>query len=65
VADVTVKVEDDSGNSASGRGMKRDIVVASVEAIVAGTNALLAKKLESAGSETAPVRSTTEPIEGV
>ena len=26
--------------------MKRDIVVASVEAIVAGTNALLAKKLE-------------------
>ena len=40
VADVTVKVEDDAGNSASGRGMKRDIVVASVEAIVAGTNAL-------------------------
>ncbi|MDA4122397.1 MAG: 2-isopropylmalate synthase [Thaumarchaeota archaeon] len=46
VADVTVRVEDDSGNEASGRGMKRDIVVASVEAIVAGTNVLLAKKLD-------------------
>ena len=29
--------------------MKRDIVVASVEAIVAGTNALLAKKAEASG----------------
>ena len=46
VADVTVKVEDDAGNTASGRGLKRDIVVASVEAIVAGTNALLAKKAD-------------------
>jgi 2-isopropylmalate synthase len=47
IADVTVKVEDERGNSASGRGMKNDIVVASVEAIVAGINALLAKKPES------------------
>jgi 2-isopropylmalate synthase len=43
-ADVSVKIEDRSGNTASGRGMKRDIVVASVEAIVTGINALLAKK---------------------
>jgi 2-isopropylmalate synthase len=47
VADVTVKVEDDGGNFASGRGMKKDIVVASVEAIVASINALLAKKADS------------------
>ena len=53
VADVTVKVEDDTGLTASGRGMKRDIVVASVEAIVRGTNALLAKKLESAAVDVA------------
>jgi 2-isopropylmalate synthase len=65
VADVTVKVEDDAGNSASGRGMKRDIVVASVEAIVAGTNALLAKKLESAGSEPAPAKAAAGAIEGI
>lgn len=65
VADVTVKLEDDAGNTASGRGMKRDIVVASVEAIVAGTNALLAKKLETSGSEKTPTQSTTGPIEGV
>jgi 2-isopropylmalate synthase len=65
VADVTVKVEDDAGNTASGRGMKRDIVVASVEAIVAGTNALLAKKLESSGAPSAPAQSPAEAIEGV
>ncbi|MDA4137079.1 MAG: 2-isopropylmalate synthase [Thaumarchaeota archaeon] len=65
VADVTVKVEDDSGNEASGRGMKRDIVVASVEAIVAGTNALLAKKLESSGSRPAPAETAAGAIEGI
>jgi 2-isopropylmalate synthase len=65
VADVTVKVEDDAGNFASGRGMKRDIVVASVEAFVAGTNALLAKKLEAAGSEPAPAEKAAGTIEGV
>jgi 2-isopropylmalate synthase len=63
VADVTVKVEDDAGNSASGRGMKRDIVVASVEAIVAGTNALLAKKLDS--GDAAPAENAIGAIEGV
>ncbi len=42
-ADVTVRVEDTYDNMASGRGMKKDIVVASVEAIVNGINALLAK----------------------
>jgi 2-isopropylmalate synthase len=42
-ADVTVKVEDTFNNTASGRGMKKDIVVGSVEAIVNGINALLAK----------------------
>jgi 2-isopropylmalate synthase len=65
VADVTVKVEDDNGNVASGRGMKRDIVVASVEAIVAGTNALLAKKLESSGSAPAPAETPAGAIEGI
>ncbi|MDG6929151.1 MAG: 2-isopropylmalate synthase, partial [Nitrososphaerota archaeon] len=44
VADVSVKVEDSSGTTASGRGMKRDIVVASVEAIITGVNALLVKR---------------------
>jgi 2-isopropylmalate synthase len=65
VADVTVKVEDDNGNEASGRGMKRDIVVASVEAIVAGTNALLAKKLESSGSRPTPAETAAGAIEGI
>jgi len=65
VADVTVKVEDDAGNTASGRGMKRDIVVASVEAIVAGTNALLAKKLESAGSQPQRAERPAGTTEGV
>jgi len=63
VADVTVKVEDDKGNEASGRGLKRDIVVASVEAIVAGTNALLAKKLEPPKSIVS--ESAARNIEGV
>lgn len=43
VADVRVTVEDTLNNRASGRGMKNDIVLASVEAIVNGLNALLAK----------------------
>ncbi len=42
-ADVSVRVEDTYNNMASGRGMKKDIVVGSVEAIVNGINALLAK----------------------
>ena len=42
-ADVTVRVEDAYNNMASGRGMKKDIVVGSVEAIVNGINALFAK----------------------
>lgn len=42
-ADVMVSVEDGLDNRASGRGMKNDIVIASVEAIVNGINALLAK----------------------
>lgn len=43
VADVRVTVEDTLDNKASGRGMRSDIVLASVEAIVNGLNALLAK----------------------
>jgi 2-isopropylmalate synthase len=65
VADVTVKVEDDSGISASGRGMKRDIVVASVEAIVAGTNALLAKKDGAAKTERLEAEGPANPVEGI
>jgi len=65
VADVAVKVEDDAGNTASGRGMKPDIVVASVEAIVAGTNALLAKKLTTSKDESVPAERTSGSIEGV
>jgi 2-isopropylmalate synthase len=65
VADVSVKVEDSAGLTASGRGMKRDIVVASVETIVSGINALMAKKLES--QPTKPITPQDEPnqIEGV
>jgi 2-isopropylmalate synthase len=65
VADVTVKVEDDNGNEASGRGMKRDIVVASVEAIVAGTNVLLAKKLKLERPDSLLSESSAGTIEGV
>lgn len=65
VADVAVKVEDDAGNTASGRGMKPDIVVASVEAIVAGTNALLAKKLSARNERSLPAEKTSGDIEGV
>lgn len=65
VADVTVKVEDDSGNTASGRGMKRDIVVASVEAIVAGTNALLAKKVNDQDRGNLQPEKPAGPIEGL
>jgi 2-isopropylmalate synthase len=65
VADVAVKVEDDTGNTASGRGMKPDIVVASVEAIVAGTNALLAKKLSASKERSLPVEGTSADLEGV
>jgi len=65
VADVSVKVEDGSGLTASGRGMKRDIVVASVEAIVSGINALMAKKLESQPSKPITPQDETKPIEGV
>lgn len=43
IADVKVTVEDSLNNRASGRGMRNDIVIASVEAIVNGINALLAK----------------------
>jgi 2-isopropylmalate synthase len=65
VADVTVKVEDDAGNTASGRGMKRDIVVASVEAMVAATNVLLSKKAD-AGKRVGPVaEENAGPIEGL
>jgi 2-isopropylmalate synthase len=65
VADVTVKVEDDKGNWASGRGMKRDIVVASVEAIVAGTNVLLAKRLEPDRPNPLVSEKATGSMEGV
>ena len=65
VADVTVKVEDDAGNYASGRGLKRDIVVASVEAIVAGTNALLAKKQDMETTKTLEAEKPAGPIEGL
>jgi 2-isopropylmalate synthase len=65
VADVTVEVEDDAGHTASGRGMKRDIVVASVEAIVAGTNALLAKKQDTEGIKVLQTEKPTGPIEGL
>jgi len=64
VADVSVKVEDSSGRTASGRGMKRDIVVASVEAIVNGINALMAMKLQSQPSVSFSPRDQ-KPIEGV
>ena len=65
VADVTVRVEDDNGNEASGRGMMRDIVVASVEAVVAGTNALLAKKLKPDESKSLISDKSAGTIEGV
>ncbi len=65
VADVSVKVEDDSGLTASGRGMKRDIVVASVEAIVSGINALMAQKLEAQPSKDIAPKGEQKPIEGV
>jgi 2-isopropylmalate synthase len=64
VAEVTVKVEDDAGHSASGRGMRPDIVVSSVEAIVAGINALLAARLKGR-ERPLPAETTTGPIEGV
>jgi len=48
-ADVTVKVEDTFNNVASGRGMKKDIVVGSVEAIVDGINVLLTKTERARG----------------
>ena len=65
VADVSVKVEDSAGLTASGRGMKRDIVVASVEAIVSGINALMAKKLEAQPGQRSRPQSEPKPIEGV
>jgi 2-isopropylmalate synthase len=65
VADVTVEVEDDAGHTASGRGMKRDIVVASVEAIVAGTNALLAKKQDTERITVLKPEKPAGPIEGL
>jgi 2-isopropylmalate synthase len=65
VADVSVKVEDSTGLTASGRGMKRDIVVASVEAIVSGINALMAKKLEAQPSKPITPQDEPKPIEGV
>jgi 2-isopropylmalate synthase len=65
VADVSVKVEDSAGLTASGRGMKRDIVVASVEAIVNGINALMAKKLESQPSQSLAPQTEPKSIEGV
>ncbi len=65
VADVTVKVDDDSGNTASGRGMRRDIVVASVEAIVAGTNALLAKKADAVKSINLQTEERAGPVESL
>ncbi|HEV2390444.1 MAG TPA: alpha-isopropylmalate synthase regulatory domain-containing protein, partial [Nitrososphaerales archaeon] len=65
VADVSVKVEDSAGLTASGRGMKRDIVVSSVEAIVSGINALMAKKLQSQPSTSIAPQGEQKPIEGV
>jgi len=65
VAEVTVQVEDEHGNKASGRGMKRDIVVASVEAIVSGINALLAKKFEAGPVSGISPKARPSAIEGV
>ncbi|HVC27522.1 MAG TPA: 2-isopropylmalate synthase [Nitrososphaerales archaeon] len=65
VADVSVKVEDSTGLTASGRGMKRDIVVASVEAIVSGINALMAKKLQSQPTASLSPQGAQKPIEGI
>jgi len=65
VADVSVKVEDSTGLTASGRGMKRDIVVASVEAIVSGINALMAKKLQSQPATSLSPQGEQKPIEGI
>ena len=45
--------------------MKRDIVVASVEAIVAGTNALLAKKQDTERINDLEPEKPTGPIEGL
>jgi len=45
--------------------MKRDIVVASVEAIVSGINALMAKKLQSQPSTSIAPQGEQKPIEGV
>jgi 2-isopropylmalate synthase len=65
VAEVTVQVEDEHGNFASGRGMKRDIVVASVEAIVSGINVLLAKKFEGGPVKDISPNEPPSAIEGV
>jgi 2-isopropylmalate synthase len=65
VADVSVKVEDSTGLTASGRGMKRDIVVASVEAIVSGINALMAKKLQDQPATSISPKGENKPIEGI
>ncbi len=65
VADVAVKVEDDSGNTASGRSIKSDIVVGSVEAIVSGINALLLKKQAKSEVSNLPAEKTPRTVEGV
>ena len=67
VADVTVKVEDDAGHTASGRGMKRDIVVASVEAIVARHQRPAGEEATDTEQDQGPraEQKPTGPIEGV
>jgi 2-isopropylmalate synthase len=65
VADVAVKVEDDSGNTASGRSIKSDIVVGSVEAIVSGINALLLKKEAKSEVSKLPAEKTPSTLEGI
>ena len=44
VAEVIIKVEDKDGNVVSARGAREDIVMASVEATISGTNKLLARR---------------------
>ncbi|MDQ1279437.1 MAG: 2-isopropylmalate synthase [Thermoproteota archaeon] len=47
VAEVMIKVEDDSGNVVSARAAREDIVKASVEAMVNGVNRLLLRQKKS------------------
>lgn len=44
IAEVIIKVEDKEGNIISARGIREDIVMASVEAMINGINKILLKQ---------------------